>query len=203
MHAVARHLVKKLTVDETSNYHMTTLLQDPCATPPRVSPHAGTEVWSPPDALVPGVSPRREGLGMVEPSRSDPVEHLSNIAMTASSSVGPREEPTGLESTLQGALADHPRVALRPVEGGIGKMRWPHERRSGTSCCGLQVGYGCRSEDLPPLPALYRNLTGAAGPAFTRDQTHRQHQSTGPGGAPLWGRSLPRPGVHLVISSGR
>jgi hypothetical protein len=72
---------------------MTKLSQDLCAAPPRVSPHAGTAVW-PPDALVLGVSPTQEGLGMVEPSRSDPVKRLSNLTRTAPPLVGRREEPT-------------------------------------------------------------------------------------------------------------
>jgi hypothetical protein len=93
MHEVASHAAKILTVDDTASYHMTTFRKDLCAAPPRVSPHAGTEVWSP-DALVPGVSPMEEGLGMVETSRSDPVQHLSNFVRTAPPFVGRIEEGT-------------------------------------------------------------------------------------------------------------
>jgi hypothetical protein len=114
MNEVGRHLVKTLTVDETSNYHMTISSSGPCAAPPRASPHAGTEVW-PPDALVPGVSPRQEGLGMVEPSRSDPIERLSNLAVTDPPFVGRRAEPTlpclSFIEILQ-ALQDRPSLEI-------------------------------------------------------------------------------------------
>jgi hypothetical protein len=77
------HLVKLLTVDETSNYHMATRRGTRVRIPTGiVSPHAGTAVW-PPDALVPGVSPREEGLGMDEPSRSARRQPLSFLVATA------------------------------------------------------------------------------------------------------------------------
>jgi hypothetical protein len=77
-----------------------------------VSPHAGTEVW-PPDALVPGVSPRWKGLGMAEPSRLDPVKRLSNFVRTAPSFVRHRAEFSWLRNILQEIRSATSRHALQ------------------------------------------------------------------------------------------
>jgi hypothetical protein len=78
---------------------MTISSSDPWTDLPRVSPHAGTEV-RPPDALVPGVSPIWEGLGMAEPSRSKPVKHLLNFGALAEISVERPEISPALASFL-------------------------------------------------------------------------------------------------------
>src|SRR4029450_11133981 len=119
---------------------MTTSSSDPWVDPPRVSPHSGTEVW-PPDALGSGVSPRWKGLGMAEPSRSDPLNRRSNFVRTAPSCVSCREEFAWLRNILQEVFAGQRRVVLLPGEAGIGKTQEPQELRSGALRHGLQVGF--------------------------------------------------------------
>jgi class 3 adenylate cyclase/DNA-binding CsgD family transcriptional regulator len=118
-----------------------------------MSPHARTAV-EPPDALVPGVSPAWEGLGMDEPSGLDRATRLSNLVKTAPPFVGRRDELAWLEKLLEESCAGQPRVVLIPGDAGIGKTRLLQELRSSASYRGLQVGYGRGYEDLtlPYLP---------------------------------------------------
>jgi hypothetical protein len=81
-------------------------------------------VW-PPDALVPGVSPKQGGLGMAEPTRSDPVNYLSSFVRMGPAFVSRKEDLPWAKNSLQ-------------------------EVRSGALCRALQVGYGRSSGALIP-----------------------------------------------------
>jgi hypothetical protein len=75
-------------------------------------------VWLP-DALVPGVSPMKEGLGVVEPSMSNRVKSPSNLTRTAPPLVGRGEELSRLGDILREVLAGQPRVVPLAGEAGI------------------------------------------------------------------------------------
>jgi hypothetical protein len=89
-----------------------------------------------PDALVPGVSPRWEGLGMAEPSRSDLVEHLLNFVRMTPSFVSHREELSWLNNILQ-------------------------EMRSATLRHALQVGYDTSYGELIPFHLPFAHILPA------------------------------------------
>jgi hypothetical protein len=98
---------------------------------------------------------------MAEPSRSDPLNRLSNFVRTAPSFVSCREEFAWLRNILQEVLAGQRRVVLLPGEAGIGKTQEPQELRSGALRHGLQVGFDRGYGELISLSLSFVEISQA------------------------------------------